>query len=164
MSMEQNIQNWLVEESLIKEKSNDPNANFHYVINYPDKNNMDIVQPKGKKDLIIIGCGTQVSPEHIQLMNESSNSEKEEFLWELRFRLNNLLLDFQINVDTNKNLNQFIITDNLFEDGLTKNSLIKTINKIFKAKLLCIWLIEKYFGSTTKSNFDIPEINDSMFV
>ena len=36
MSMEQNIQNWLVEESLIKEKANDPNANFHYVINYPD--------------------------------------------------------------------------------------------------------------------------------
>ena len=97
-------------------------------------------------------------------MNESSKSEKEEFLWELRFGLNNLLLDFQINVDTNNNLNQFIITDNIFEDGLTKNSLIKTVNKIFKAKLLCIWLIEKYFGSTNKSNFNVPEINDSMFV
>ena len=130
------------------------------IINLATIQNEDI----NKYDLIIIGCGTQVSSEHIQLMNESSKSEKEEFLWELRFGLNNLLLDFQINVDTNNNLNQFIITNNIFEDGLTKNSLIKTVNKIFKAKLLCIWLIEKYFGSTNKSNFNVPEINDSMFV
>lgn len=164
MSMEQIIQNWLVEEGMIKEKANDPNANYHFVVNYPDNNNMDIVQPKGKKDMIVIGCGTQVAPEHIQLMRNASDSKKEKFLWELRFGLNNFVLDFQINVDKNKILNQFIISDNLFYDGITKNNLIKTIYKIFKAKLYCVWLIEKTFGNADLSNFDSTDNLDSMFV
>lgn len=161
MVQEQNIQNWLIEEGLLKEKIHDENANFHYIISYPENNIMDIIQPKGKNDVLLIGCATQVAQEHIDLMREKQNSIKIEFIWDIRFSLNNFLLDFELNIDNNE-LKQFVITDEIFSDGLTKNSLIKSIKKIFKAKIQCVWLIEKTFGEIESNQSNHNE--NSMFV
>ena len=56
-------------------------------------------------------------------------------------------------------LQQFIITDQIFEDGLTKNELVKTLKRIFKSKLHCIWLIDKKFGTISQ-----PSNENDMFI
>ena len=43
---EEQVRSWLMEEDLIREKIYDENANFHYIINFPNNNAMDIIQPK----------------------------------------------------------------------------------------------------------------------
>lgn len=159
---EQIIQNWLVNEGLFKEKIQDPNANFHYIINYPENHIIDIVQPNSKVDAIIIGCATQIAPEQLALMKDTSNSEKNDYIWDVRYILNSFLLDFNLQVENNE-LKQFLITDEIFEDGLTKNELIKAIKKVFKAKIQCIWKLEQTFGVAT---YDSENLNDdnNMFV
>ena len=64
----------------------------------------------------------------------------------MNFALNSFLVDFELQVSQDI-LQQFVVTDQIFEDGLTKNEFIKTLKKVFKAKLQCIWLIDKKFGS-----------------
>ena len=59
-------------------------------------------------------------------------------------------------------LNGFIITDEIFSDGLTKHNFIKTLKRVFKAKLHCIWLIDKKFEKLDFSK-NTPSDN-TMFV
>jgi len=162
MIQEETIQKWLIDESLFKDKLPDENANFHYIINYPENHVMDIIQPLGKNDLILIGCATEIASEQRALMREAKKSEREDYIWELRYTLNTQLLDFNLQLENDNELKQFIITDKIFEDGLTKHLFIKTIEKVFKSKIQCIWKLEQKFGIPTQDN----SLNDdnNMFV
>lgn len=144
------IQKWLIDENLFKDKLPDQNSIFHYIINFPENHVMDIIQPVGKPDLILIGCATEIAEEQRALMRQSKESEKEDYIWDVRYILNSHLLDFNLQIDNNE-LKQFIVTEKIFEDGLTKNSFIKAIEKVFKAKIQCIWKLEQKFGT--------PEVN-----
>jgi len=158
---EKQIQDWLADEGMFRQKIQDDNSNFHFMINFPDNNNaMDIIQPKGKEDLLIIGCATQVSNEEQNLISSTNKTKNQQFIWDVRFTLNNMLLDFQLN-HPNDQLQGFFITDQIFEDGLTKDMLIKTIKRIFKGKLSVMWLIAKTYGLQAPN----PEASkDNMFI
>lgn len=158
--MEEKIKDWLIDEGLFREKKVDDNADFHYIIEFPKDNIMDVVKPKGK-DCVVIGCATQVAQEHINLMMSSTPSNRKDFLLDLQFGINSYFVDFELNINQDL-LQQFIITDNIFEDGLTKNEFIRTIKRVFKAKIHCIWLIDKKFGSLP--NNPKPSNENSMFV
>ena len=79
MIKEDTIKNWIVDEGIFREKKLDDNADFHYIVEFPKDNIMDVVKPR-EKDFIIIACATQVSPQHLELMNLSTPKERSEFL------------------------------------------------------------------------------------
>ncbi|WP_040682199.1 DUF2299 domain-containing protein [Methanobrevibacter boviskoreani] len=145
---ESKIIKWLTDEGLLNKKIQDQNANFHYIINYPQDHMMDLIQPVGKEDMILIGCATEIAEEQKKMISQSSKQIKENFIWAMRFTLNQFLVDFELEHPDNE-LNRFLITDEIFEDGLTKNKLIHTIKRIYKSKLQCLWLIDKTFSSTS---------------
>ncbi|MCI6930709.1 MAG: DUF2299 domain-containing protein [Methanobrevibacter boviskoreani] len=145
---ESKIIKWLTNEGLLNKKIQDQNANFHYIINYPQDHMMDLIQPVGKEDMILIGCATEIAEEQKKMISQSSKQIKENFIWAMRFTLNQFLVDFELEHPDNE-LNRFLITDEIFEDGLTKNELIHTIKRIYKSKLQCLWLIDKTFSSTS---------------
>ena len=147
MNIEENVRKWLSDEDLLREVKYDENADFHFIVEFPNDNIMDVVKPKGN-DCIVIACATQVAHEHLNLMNQADTLTKKDFIMELNFGLNSFLVDFELQV-SNDILQQFIVTDQIFEDGLTKNEFIKTLKKVFKSKLHCIWLIDQKFGRPT---------------
>ena len=144
MTLEEKVKQWLSEEDLLREMKYDENADFHFIIEFPQENIMDVVKPKGK-DCIIIACATQVAPQHLDLMKSADSKAKKDFILDLNFGLNNFLVDFELQI-SNDLLQQFVVTDQIFEDGLNKNEFIRTLKRVFKAKLHCIWLIDKKFG------------------
>ena len=152
---EEQVRNWLMEEDIIREKIYDENANFHYLINFPNNNTMDIINPKSKEDVLIIGCATEVSQEEQRIIKSSPKDMNQEFIWKIRFSLNEMLLDFELE-HPNDQLTRFIITEDIFEDGLTKHVLIKTIKKVFKGKLQCILILGKTYGSIQENT--LPEL------
>ena len=153
---EEQIRNWLMEEDLIREKIYDENANFHYIINFPNNNAMDVIQPKSKEDVLIIGCATEVSQDEQNIIKNSPKHVNQEFIWKIRFSLNEMLLDFELE-HPNDQLKRFIITEDIFEDGMSKHVLIKSIKKVFKGKLQCIWILGKTYGSIQQSNMSDDE-------
>ena len=145
MNLEEDVKEWLSEEDLLREVKFDENADFHYIIEFPNDNIMDVVKPTDK-DCIVIACATQVAPQHKDLMEASDAKTRKEFLMEVNFGLNSFLVDYELQV-ADDILQQFVITDQIFEDGLTKNEMMKTLKRVFKSKLQCIWLINEKFGS-----------------
>lgn len=149
--MEEKLQNWLIDEVQFHEKKFDENADFHYIIEFPKDNIMDIVKPKGK-DCIVIGCATQVAQQHLDLMISSTPETRKEFILDVQFGINSYFVDFELNINKDL-LQQYIISDTIYEDGLTKNEFMKSVKRVFKAKIHCIWLIDKKFGRIpSKSN------------
>ena len=120
---------------------------------------MDLIQPLGKNDMILIGCATEIDPNQIDLIKNAKKKVKQNFIWDIRFTLNNFLLDFEL-AHPNDELQRFVITDELYEDGLTKNSLMMTIKKVFKGKLQCIWMLDRTFGENPNI---IEHHNDNMY-
>ena len=160
MDLEEKIRTWLMEEDALLEKKFDENADFHYIIEFPKDNIMDVVKPRNK-DAVVIACATQVSPEHINLMNSSTPENRKDFLFDLQFGINSYLVDFDLNVNKDI-LRHFVVTNTVYEDGLTKNEFMSTINRVFKSKIFCIFLINKRFGSV-QPNINRSNEND-MFV
>ena len=48
MNIEKDVEKWLSEEDLLREMKYDENADFHYIIEFPNDNIMDVVKPKDK--------------------------------------------------------------------------------------------------------------------
>jgi hypothetical protein len=160
MNLEENVRQWLSEEDLLREVKYDENADFHYIIEFPKENIMDVVKPEGK-DCLIVACATQVAPQHLDLMKQADNKTQKDFIMDLNFGLNNFLVDFELQVAQDI-LQQFVVTEQIFEDGITKNEFFRTLKRIFKAKLHCIWLIDKTFGSVQINV--TPSNQNDMFV
>lgn len=157
------VKNWIVDEGIFREKKADDNADFHFIVEFPKDNIMDVVKPK-EKDFIVIACATQVSPEHLELMNNSSAKTRSDFLLDVNISINPFLVDCQLAIDQNTNLlQQYVITYQIFEDGLSKNNLFDALKRVFKAKLQCVWIIEKTFG-TIGSAPAKPSNENSMFI
>ncbi len=152
------IQKWLSDEGIFRNKLEDESANFHFTVEPGPQNVVDVIQPKGKKDCLFVATKISVAPEHLQQLNLLSPKGKEEFLWNFRFSLNNMAVDFQLEHPANV-LQSFTITDIIIEDGLTKDRLVDTLRKVSRAKLQGIWLIQKQVGikasETTDSRDDL---------
>ena len=144
MILQETIEKWLMDEDLLREMKYDENADFHFIVEFPKDNIMDVVKPKGK-DCIVIACATMVSPEHKNLMIPADPMVKKDFILDLNFGLNSFLIDYELQINQDI-LQQFVISDQIFEDGLTKDAFIKTLKRVFKSKLHCVWLIDKKFG------------------
>ena len=69
-------------------------------------------------------------------------------------------VDFQLQHPDNI-LESFLVTAEIFEDGLTKDKLISTVKNVFRAKIMCVWKIQRELGieEEGKSN-----TSDSMYV
>ncbi|MCK9151129.1 DUF2299 domain-containing protein [Methanobacterium alcaliphilum] len=157
--IEDNIQKWMADEGYFRQRVPDDTANFHFMVNYPEGHVIDIIQPKGKVDMVVIGCATNVSPEHLNAMQKISYDEREEFIWEFRFTLNNFLVDFQLQHPDNI-LQSFVVSEEIYEDGMNKDRLISTVKRVFRAKLQGLWKIQHKFGEVEKDEFH----SDSMYV
>ena len=160
MEIEEQIKKWLLDEDCLREMKYDENADFHFIVEFPKENIMDVVKPK-YKDCIIIACATQVAPQHLDLMKSTDVKTQKDFILELNFGLNNFLVDFELQINQNI-LQQFVVTEQIFNDGLTKHEFMKTMKRVFKAKLHCIWLIDKKFGSLNE--FTVPSNENDMFL
>jgi hypothetical protein len=158
-NIQDKIQKWLADEGYFRQKVPDENSNFHFIINYPEGHVIDVIQPKGKEDLIVIGCATNVSPEHLTQMKKMNSEDREEFIWEFRFALNGLLVDFQIQHPENI-LQSYVVSSEIYEDGLNKDRLISSVKNVFRAKLQGLWKIQQKFGEVEKDSSP----SDSMYV
>ncbi len=155
------VQKWLVDEGMFKNEISDDKSNFHFIINYPENHIMDLIQPLGKEDMLLIGCATEIDPSQIEAMGNASSERKRNFIWDIKLTLNQFLLDFELE-HPNDVLQRFVITDEIYEDNLNKNNLILCIKKVFKGKLQCIWKLNKVFGEySSKSNINNNNKNNN---
>ena len=146
--MRDQVQKWLADDGMFKKTIMDEHTNFHFMINFPEGHIMDLVQPKGMTDRIVIGCMTQVSPEHTNAMEKLRNEKPEEmkrFSYEFRSEINMFNVNIEI-AEADSIIMHYLVQDEIYIDGLSKHVLMSTIKKLFRAKLQGLWKINYKFG------------------
>ena len=86
------------------------------------------------------------------------------FLLDVNMGINQFLVDCQLAIDQNTNLlQQYVITYQIFEDGISKNNLFDALKRVFKSKIQCVWIIERTFGTINDTSVK-PSNENSMFI
>ena len=143
--MKDRIKGWLVEEEMLVREIQDARSRFRFLIMFPRDHYMEVAQPLASTDMVIIISPTSVNPEHREIMGRSRPEQRAEFIWALRFVMNTLAVDFEMDHPENI-LGKFTITDQIYEDGLSKDRLMSAIRKVWRANLQVIWILQKEYG------------------
>ena len=132
------LQEYLLDEGLLREKISNPTLDFGYQFMFPPGKdpmgrpigrNMVVIKPK-QKDLIIISLGTQISKPHVDALNSLKEDRKLHFFWDLRkfFLVKDLF--YRIDIQNYR----YEISDQIFlkDDGsISKNNFFKSIRRVF---------------------------------
>ena len=153
------IQEYLLDEGILREKVNDPKIEFGFRFTFPPGpigKIMFVIKPKNK-DLIIITIGTQISDPHINALNSLDDNKKMQFFVELRkfFLLKDVY--FRINIENHR----YEISDQIFfkEDGsVSKNAFFKSVRRVFNSAAYSNIILEEFCSGKIKpEDFRKPE-------
>ncbi|MCK4370486.1 MAG: DUF2299 domain-containing protein [Promethearchaeota archaeon] len=156
-NIKQLIQDYLLDEGLLRGKIPDPKLNFGFRFIYPPGKdplgrhigrNMVVIRPKNK-NLIVVSLGVQISEPHIKALNSLENSKKMSFFMDLRKSF--LLKDVFYRIDLKNH--RFEITDQIFlnQDGfISKNSFYKSVRKVFNCAAYSNIILGEYCAGKIK--------------
>lgn len=136
--LKEKIIEFSLEEGILKEKlPENSKIEFGFNIVYPPDmefpKKLVVFQPRGKK-YISIQIGTQISPEHLKMLDQPKKLLFFEIL--KRFLITQNLL-FHLDINNNR----FLISDKIYSDALTMDNYYKTIRKLFNATIFANTLI-----------------------
>lgn len=117
---------------------------------------MNITQPYGRDDTIVIRCRTIVTDIQEKMKDTPGSEGGTHNLMNFRLLLNNHPVEFQSD-STDNVLCGFFIPDEIYSDSLTKDRFISPMKKVFKVKLQAIRNIQKEFGNpeVPSNTFDV---------
>ncbi len=156
-NIKQLIQDYLLDEGLLRGKIPDPKLNFGFRFIYPPGKdplgrqigrNMVVIRPKNK-NLIVVSLGVQISEPHIKALNSLENPKKLNFFMDLRKSF--LLKDVFYRIDIKNH--RFEITDQIFlnKDGfISKNSFYKSVRKVFNCAAYSNIILGEYCAGKIK--------------
>ena len=145
------IQDYLLDEGLLREKISDPKIDFGFQFVFPPGNDstgrpvgrrMVVLRPKNK-GLIVISLGTQISKPHIDTLNSLKENRKMQFFWDLRkfFLVKDLFYRIDINNYRYEISDQTFLKDN---GTVSKNKFFKLIRRVFDGAAYSNILLGEY--------------------
>ncbi|MFX1530603.1 MAG: DUF2299 family protein [Promethearchaeota archaeon] len=149
------IQDYLLDEGLLREKVSNPKLDFGFQFIFPPGSDpmkrpigriMFVIKPKNK-NLIVISLPTQISSHHVDALNSLKEDRKMQFYWDLRkfFLIKDLF--YRIDIQNNR----YEISDQIFlkDNGtISKNKFFKSIRRVFDGSVYSnIILGEHCFGT-----------------
>jgi hypothetical protein len=151
------IQDYLLEEGLLRGKISDPKLDFGLQFIFPPGKdplgrqigrNMVVIRPKNK-NLIVVSLGVQISKPHIKALNSLENPKKMNFFMDLRKSF--LLKDVFYRIDLQNY--RYEISDQIFIDKdeyISKNSFFKAIRKVFTSGAYSNIILGEYCAGKLK--------------
>ncbi len=157
MSYKETIQDYLLEEGLLREKIQNPKLEFGFQFIFPPGNDpvgrpigqkMAVYKPK-EKELIIIEMGSQIPQPFINALKNQGTDKIHQIFNDLKKVF--LMKDLFFRIDQNKFV--YIISDQFFlsSDGiLSKNDLFDKIKKIFNTFVYSTIIVQEYCAGKVK--------------
>jgi len=139
------VQNWLMSEGWQIAEPTHPE--FAWLIRAEDGGERKILvgQNKAREDRVHLEANVKISDDHRKLFESLAEKKRREVLWNLRFQLLQMNVDF---VGVAEPIEDVILTQRIYLDGLTKDAFIQRFLTVRNAVIAVIW-------STIK---DLPEV------
>lgn len=143
---EKKVEELCLEEGIALRKVHNDMATFQLNLQFPTpQSNINVIQPKGKKDMILIGAVIEIAEPHRQSLRALDTKKREEFIWNLRLLLAQGSVEFELRHPDN--ILEFVRVHRfLYEDGFSKSAFMNALFEVNRSKLLVIWFIQKEFG------------------
>mgnify|MGYP001072362558 CR=1 FL=1 len=132
------IQNWLMAEGW--KIAEQPHPDLAWLIRAEDAGGRRILvgQPKLRQDQIHLEAIVNIADEHRQKFESLPGDRRRENLWKLRFRLLLMNVDFAGVAEPMQNV---MLTQRMYLDGLTKDAFIQRFLMVRNAVIAVIWSI-----------------------
>ncbi len=151
------IQDYLLDEGLLRKKIPDPKLEFGFQFTFPPGNDpmgrpigktMLAYKPKGK-ELLVISVGTQISQPHINALNSLDESKKLNFFMDLRkhFLMKDVLYRIDIQNYRYEIIDQFFLPK---DENLSKDTFFKSIRKVFNSMAYSNIILGEYCAGKIK--------------
>lgn len=156
---ESQVRSWLASERIEVREQEDPRAQLHLLVKYPQGKNghmFAIVIPKGR-DLLAVSSMTRVDEGQQKSMRDLMKNDDEEWrswMHECRMQLISSGVDWGIHLghagkERPGPLQAFNVSEPVWFDGLTKNEMMQNLRRLWLAKLGIIHEIKFTFGKGT---------------
>lgn len=145
-TMEKRVEELCLEEGITLRKVPNDKTAFQLNLQFPNpQSTLNVVQPKGKKDTVIVGAVIEVADQHKKKLKELNPEKREKFIWNLRLILAKGNMEFEMKHPNN--ILEFVrVHTFLFEDGFSKQAFMDALLDVNRSKLLVVWYIQKEFG------------------
>jgi len=140
------VQNWLMNEGW--QISEPTHPDFAWLIRAEDGGERRILlgQNKAREDRIHLEATVRISEEHRKLFESLAEDKRREILWGLRFRLLQMNVDF---VGVAEPMQDVVLTQRIYLDGLTKDAFIQRFLTVRNALIAVIWSTIKDLATVT---------------
>ena len=130
------VQNWLMSEGWQIAEPTHPE--FAWLIQAEDGGERKILvgQNKAREDRIHLEANIRISDDHRKLFESLAEDKRKEILWNLRFQLLQMNVDF---VGVAEPLQDVVLTQRIYLDGLTKDAFIQRFITVRNAIIAVIW-------------------------
>ncbi len=151
------IQDYLLDEGLLREKISDSKVDFGYQFIFPPGKDplgrqvgrsMVVFRPKNK-NIILVSLGIQISDPHVKALDSLEKNRKLNYFMDLRKSF--LLRDVFFRIDIKNN--RYEIMDQYFldkEENLSKNSFFKIVRKVFNCAAYSNIILSEYCAGKIK--------------
>ena len=135
------VQNWLMSEGWQIAEPTHPE--FAWLIRAEDGGERRILvgQNKAREDRVHLEANVKISDDHRKLFESLAADKRKEILWNLRFQLLQMNVDF---VGVAEPLQDIILTQRIYLDGLTKDAFIQRFLTLRNAVIAVIWSSIQY--------------------
>ena len=148
---------WLTREWAITELC-DPNVAWTIQVSAAsERPGVIVVQPKEVPDLLLIQGSVSVEPEMQEALGAMSAAERQEILWELRFGLLDLGVEF---TGVTLQPEMIMLRKSIYDDALTKDAFLHRVDELSNAVVFVLWTLQRRLpGLTVEQDSEEPFIN-----
>ena len=151
------IQDYLLDEGLLRKKIPDPKLEFGFQFTFPPGKDptgrpigktMLVYKPK-EKHLIVISIGTQISQPHINALNSLEESKRLNFFMDLRkhFLMKDVLYRIDIQNYRYEIIDQFFLSKS---ENISKDTFFKSVRKVFNSMAFSNIILGEYCAGKIK--------------
>jgi hypothetical protein len=135
------VQNWLMSEGWQIAEPTHPE--FAWLIRAEDGGERRILvgQNKAREDRVHLEANVKISDDHRKLFESLPEIKRKEILWNLRFQLLQMNVDF---AGVAEPLQDVILTQRIYLDGLTKDAFIQRFITVRNSVIAVIWSSIQY--------------------
>jgi len=137
----ENVQKWLMGEGW--QISEQPHPDLLWLIRAEDAAQRRILigQNKARPDQINLEARVNLAEAHQKMFENLPEEKRREILWELRFRLLSMNVDF---AGVAEPMQAVVLTQRIYTDGLTKDAFLQRFFIVRNAVISVIWSIIRY--------------------
>lgn len=137
-AIREKLTSWLLADGYTLREGTAQEAAWLLVVEDSAQRRYIVGQKHNRPDVVMLQGTLTLGEEHARQVDALPEPEREEFFYELRFRLLGLGLDFQ---GVAHPLRQVILNEHLYAEGINRNDFFRALKRVRHGIIAVIWMI-----------------------